>query len=117
MKHCYHCGRLTSGDPLFCNTCGRSFDKKLCPRHHPNPRSAEICSRCGSRELSTPQPKVFFGWRMLEWLTRLFVAGLLVFLALLLAYEVFSELLGSPVVQSGLVLLVGMFLFLAWIWV
>lgn len=66
MRYCYHCGRITPGDPLFCNVCGRSFDRKLCPRLHPNPRSAEICSRCGSRELSTPQPKVGLEWRFLE---------------------------------------------------
>src|SRR5437764_656338 len=103
MNYCYNCGRINPGDPLFCNTCGRSFDRKLCPRLHPNPRSAEICSRCGSRELSTPQPKVSFSWRMLELLTRMCVGAALGFLALLLVYEVFSELLGSPVVQSGLV--------------
>src|SRR4051794_25260525 len=110
MKHCYSCGRISAGDPLFCNSCGKSFDRKLCPRLHPNPRSAEICSRCGSRELSTPQPKVFFGWRILEWLARMAIGALLIVLALLLVYEVLSELLGSPVVQSGLVLLIGMFL-------
>ncbi|PYP86006.1 MAG: hypothetical protein DMG65_19670 [Candidatus Angelobacter sp. Gp1-AA117] len=116
MKYCYHCSRINPGDPLFCNTCGRSFDRKLCPRLHPNPRSAEICARCGSRELSTPQPKVPVSWRILEWLARMFVGVALAFLALVLAYEVVSELLGSPVVQSGLVLIVLMFLVLAWIW-
>ncbi len=28
------------------------------PARHPNPRNAEICSQCGSRELSTPHPHV-----------------------------------------------------------
>jgi hypothetical protein len=116
MKYCYSCGRISAGDPLFCNSCGRSFDRKLCPRLHPNPRSAEICSRCGSRDLSTPQPKISFGWRILEWLTRMAVGVLLVIFALLLVYEVLAELLGSPVVQTGLVLIVGMFLVLSWIW-
>jgi hypothetical protein len=58
MKYCFNCNRITSGEPLFCNFCGRSYDVKLCPRKHPNPRSAQACSQCGSRELSTPQPKV-----------------------------------------------------------
>jgi hypothetical protein len=116
MKYCYQCSRISPGDPLFCNSCGRSFDKKLCPRHHPNPRSAEICSRCGSRELSTPQPKVSLGWKFLEWLARMSLGGVLVVLAIWFAYELLAELLGSPVVQSGLVLL-GILLFvLAWIW-
>jgi RNA polymerase subunit RPABC4/transcription elongation factor Spt4 len=58
MRYCNHCHRITTGEPLFCNFCGHSYDFKLCPRHHPNPRSAEVCNQCGSRELSTPHPKV-----------------------------------------------------------
>jgi hypothetical protein len=57
MKYCFNCDRITPGEPLFCNYCGRSYDIKLCPRMHPNPRRAEACSRCGSRDLSTPQPR------------------------------------------------------------
>ena len=58
MRYCNHCHRITQGEPLFCNFCGRSYDFKLCPSRHPNPRNAEICSQCGSRELSTPQPRI-----------------------------------------------------------
>ena len=58
MRYCNQCHRVTPGEPLFCNFCGRSFDLKLCPHRHPNPRSAEICSQCGSRELSLPHPRV-----------------------------------------------------------
>ena len=63
MKYCYHCGHMTAGEPLFCDHCGRSYDVKLCPRLHPNPRGAEVCSQCGSRELSTPQPKIPMSWQ------------------------------------------------------
>jgi hypothetical protein len=58
MKYCAACNKITPGEPLFCQFCGCSFDCKLCPRLHPNPRSAEICSRCGSRDLSRPAPRV-----------------------------------------------------------
>src|SRR5258708_443957 len=58
MRYCNQCHRITSGEPIYCNFCGRSYDLKLCPHRHPNPRNAEICSQCGSRELSTPQPHV-----------------------------------------------------------
>jgi RNA polymerase subunit RPABC4/transcription elongation factor Spt4 len=116
MKYCYHCGRISAGDALFCNSCGRSFDKKFCPRLHPNPRSAEICSRCGSRELSTPQPKVSFGWRILEWLTRMALGAALVLLGLFLVYEVLKAALGTPVVQSGLILIGLLLLVLVWMW-
>lgn len=57
MKFCFNCNRITPGEPLFCNFCGRSYDMKLCPRRHANPRTAEACSQCGSRDLSTPQPR------------------------------------------------------------
>jgi len=57
MKYCYSCNHMTPGEPLFCNSCGRSYDVKLCPRRHANIRTAEACSQCGSRDLSTPQPR------------------------------------------------------------
>ena len=46
-----------TGKPLFCGHCGRTYNVKLCPRLHTNPRIAEVCSQCGSRDLSTPQPE------------------------------------------------------------
>ena len=58
MRYCHQCHRITPGEPLFCNFCGRSYDFKLCQHRHPNPRNAEICNQCGSRELSTPHPRV-----------------------------------------------------------
>lgn len=58
MRYCNHCRRITAGEPLFCNFCGRSYNYKLCPHRHPNPRTAEVCNQCGSRELSQPHPKV-----------------------------------------------------------
>jgi hypothetical protein len=57
MKYCFNCNHMTPGEPLFCNVCGRSYDVKLCPRRHRNPRTAEACSQCGSRDLSIPQPR------------------------------------------------------------
>jgi len=116
MKHCYHCGRITAGEPLFCNSCGRSFDKKLCPRHHLNPRSAEVCSKCGSRELSTPQPKVSLGWWSLEWLARIVLGAFLALLSVFLVYEVLKEALAIEVVQSGLLLLGLLIAVLWWMW-
>jgi RNA polymerase subunit RPABC4/transcription elongation factor Spt4 len=58
MRYCNQCHKITPGEPLFCNFCGRSYNLKLCPHRHPNPRSAEICSQCGSRDLSMPHPRV-----------------------------------------------------------
>ncbi len=88
MTYCYSCGMATEGKPLFCNHCGRSYDLKLCPRLHQNPRGAEVCSRCGSRELSTPQAKMPMSWRLIAIIARLGL-GLLLFygtLSLIIAF-------------------------------
>jgi RNA polymerase subunit RPABC4/transcription elongation factor Spt4 len=58
MKYCHQCHKLTLGEPVFCNFCGSSYAVKLCGRLHSNPRSAQACSQCGSRDFSTPQPKI-----------------------------------------------------------
>ncbi len=108
MKYCYECGHITGGEPLFCHFCGRTYNVKLCPRRHVNPRFAEVCSQCGSRDLSTPQPKVSLVWRVGALLVRILLGALLVAasVALLVA------LLSMREVQNGLIaiglLLVGL---------
>jgi len=113
MKHCYQCGRTTGGKPLFCQFCGSSFDVKLCQRLHPNPRYAEVCSECGSRELSTPQPKVSIWWRILEFLLRITAGAFLAALSALVIIAVLVDLLRRTEVQAGLVAL-GILLLLLW---
>jgi len=112
MTYCFNCGHMTAGEPLFCGKCGRTFDVKLCPRLHVNPRGAEVCSKCGSRELSTPQPKIPMILRLLAILVRLGL-GLLLFYATL---SVIVALLRTPEIQNALVafgLLLGC---LWWLW-
>jgi hypothetical protein len=91
MKFCYACGHTTGGEPLFCNSCGRSFDIKLCPKLHMNPRLAEACSQCGTRDLSIPQPRVPLRWQLLAFLTQ-FLSG--IFIALLTLPVLFQLLKG-----------------------
>jgi hypothetical protein len=107
---------MTPGDPLYCNFCGRSYDLKLCQRHHQNPRIAEICSQCGSRELSTPQPKVSVWWRILEWLTRMFVAALLTVLSAIFLFEFLIAVLQSSAGQGAVILLTILLGLLWWLW-
>ncbi len=102
MKYCFECGTITSGDPYYCQSCGRSFDVKLCPRRHINPRFAEVCGQCGSRDLSTPQPKVSFWWKVLGFVLRVLLGILLVVGSLGLVVK----LLQSPIVQGWLIVLV-----------
>jgi hypothetical protein len=64
-----------------------------------SPRGAEVCSRCGSRELSTPQPAIPVGLRFLALMARL-VLGLLLFYATL---ELVIALARSQAVQQFLV--------------
>ncbi len=116
MKYCFQCGRITAGEPLFCNFCGSSFDVKLCPRLHPNPRVATVCSQCGSRELSSPQPHVSFWWHMLAFLLRIVLGALLVWLSLVLLVPILRELLKTPVVQAGMVLIGLLLLGLWFLW-
>src|SRR5215472_8494970 len=101
MKYCYQCGHLTGGEPIFCSSCGRTYDVKLCSRLHPNPRSAEVCSQCGSRDLSTPQPKVPLSWRAGSFLLRILLGTALAYATIAILVAV----LESPTVQELLVIL------------
>src|SRR5580704_12805767 len=101
MKYCYQCGHITQGEPAYCNFCGRSYDVRLCPRHHQNPRGAEVCSQCGSRELSTPQPKIPMSWRLLALLIRLGLGLLLFYFSL----TVVIDLVRTPAFQQAMVCL------------
>jgi len=112
MKYCYQCGKMTAGEALFCGTCGRSYDVKLCPRLHQNPRGAEVCSKCGSRELSTPQPKIPMGWRLLAILVRLGIGIMLFYASLCLVIA----LIRTPEVQRALVALGVLLSGLWWLW-
>jgi len=116
MKYCFQCGRLTSGEPLFCNSCGRSYDVKLCPHRHVNPRSAEVCSQCGNRDLSTPQPKVSFWWKVVAFLLRVALALIGLALALTFLIAFLQGLLSRPDMQNavlGMAILAGV---LWWVW-
>jgi len=112
MKYCYQCGKMTAGEALFCGSCGRSYDVKLCPRLHMNPRGAEVCSKCGSRELSTPQPKIPMSWRLLAIVARLGLGLVLFYLSLSLVIA----LVRSPEVERTLVALGLLLACLWWLW-
>jgi hypothetical protein len=116
MKYCYNCNRITSGTPLFCNFCARSYNVKLCPRKHSNPRKAEACSQCGSRDLSTPQPKVPWWAPILEFILSCVPGFLLSVISILLALAVIRELLDNPAALVSLALLMVPLAILWWMW-
>lgn len=89
---------------------------KLCPRLHVNSRISQVCSQCGSREFSTPQPKV-------PLLTRLFVVtvtGLLGTVLIGFALFVIGVFLEQLVTQTNVLndlIGIGIMVFvLSWIW-
>ena len=113
MRYCFSCRHITSGKPLFCNHCGRSYNVKFCPRLHVNPRGAEACSQCGSQELSMPQ--YYESW----WRKALFmfstISGVVLMLgsvlyALFFGYELFLH--PTSVLRP---MLVGLVLGLLWL--
>ena len=117
MRYCNQCHRITPGDPLFCNTCGRSYDYKLCPHRHPNPRSAEICSQCGSRELSTPHPRVPFWLAPIVALLSALPGLLLLLVTVLFLFAFINVILTNQQLMfqfmlSGLMLAFAWYLFL-----
>jgi RNA polymerase subunit RPABC4/transcription elongation factor Spt4 len=113
MRYCTSCHNLTAGTPLFCSTCGSTYDLRLCPRLHPNPRSAQICSQCGSRDLSQPEPEVSFITRWLWMASRLwgFIALTLVSLFIGLA---FVHVIVTDIVLQGQLLVILLFVGLLW---
>ncbi len=96
MKYCVNCNHITPLEPLFCQYCARTYDVKLCPRMHPNPRSAEVCSRCGSRDLSTPQPRVPFWVPFAEFFLSLIPGTLLGLGSIVTGFVVISAIITRP---------------------
>jgi hypothetical protein len=113
MRYCYNCSLMTLGQPRFCNFCGRSYDVKLCPRLHDNTRESKVCSECGSRELSTPQPKLGLGLRVVQ-VSLSVVPGVVLLLASVMFFivDVYS-LFTHPVLQFRFMLF-GLALGLVW---
>ena len=116
MRYCHNCHKTTTGEPLFCQSCGRTYDAKLCPARHINPRWAEVCSECGSRDLSTPAPRV--PW----WLAPLLLAAsllpglILLLLLVMVIVGIVHELLTNQQIQAQLVAVLLVLALLWWLY-
>lgn len=103
MRYCHNCHKVTTGEPLFCHSCGLTYDAKLCPARHINPRWATVCSQCGSRDLSTPAPRAPW-WLKPLLLTASLLPGIVLVLLLVLAVVgVFREVMANQAIQGQLV--------------
>jgi len=116
MKFCFNCNHMTPGEPLFCNWCGRSYNVKLCPRHHVNPRTAEACSQCGSRDLSTPQPRVPWWTAIVEYLLSIVPGAFLGLATVAIALAGIVAVINRPDMIIALALLTIPFGILWWAW-
>src|SRR5438309_9921446 len=116
MKYCYNCDRVTIGEPLFCNFCGRSYDVKLCPRLHVNPRGTRVCSKCGSTELSTPQPRVPFWATLLLFVVTLVPGLVLSIVSVSLVFFFFVRFLLTGEMLAGLAATGFVLAALWWVW-
>ncbi len=115
MRYCTNCHRLTAGEPLFCNHCGRSFDAKLCPSRHVNPRTAQVCATCGSRDLSTPQPRRAFWAAPLIWLVSVLPGMLLLALSVAVLVGLVVVLIRDQEVLFPYMFTTGLVLAILWL--
>jgi hypothetical protein len=106
MRYCHNCHRITSGEPLFCHHCGSSFDAKLCPSRHVNPRWAVVCSQCGSRDLSTPAPRLPLWLAPLAFVLSLLPGLVLVLLTVMVAIGFINAFLTSQQIQLQFMVLI-----------
>ena len=100
MKRCTHCRRFTAGDPTYCPYCGHTYNVRLCPRGHRNPRGTAFCRDCGSGELSTPGPPETLGSRLTTWLLKVGAIFLLALAALAVVASVLQSLDGAQLVSD-----------------
>jgi hypothetical protein len=66
--------------------------------------------------MSLPQPKVSFGWRVLEWLIRIALKVALGTVTFVFALGLLAEILRNPKIQSGVIVLALLVGLLVWLW-
>lgn len=114
MRLCNNCHRITLGDALFCSFCGRTYHLKLCPHRHPNPRTARVCSECGSSDLSTPHPKPSLWLVPVVFFLSVLPGLLLLLVTVLFLIGLLQSLINSPEFL-GRFLLAGLLLAILWL--
>jgi RNA polymerase subunit RPABC4/transcription elongation factor Spt4 len=114
MSFCNNCHRITLGKALFCSFCGRTYDVKLCPHKHSNPRNARVCSQCGSTDFTTPHPKPALWLTPLIFLLSVLPGLLLLVFSALFLIGLLQALINSPQLL-GQFLLAGLLLAILWL--
>src|SRR5690242_14870963 len=117
MRYCPQCHRLTAGEPLYCNHCGSTYDAKLCPARHINPRFAAVCSQCGSRDLSTPAPRLSYWLRPVLFLISLLPGAVIALLLVMVVAAMIQQLLTNSQIQAQLIVLLLLLAILWWLYI
>jgi hypothetical protein len=117
MRYCPQCHRLTTGEPLYCNHCGATYDAKLCPARHLNPRNAEVCAQCGSRDLSVPAPRLALWLRPVLFCLSLVPGIVLALLLVMVAVGIVDGIATYGRLQAQLVVLFIVLALLWWIYI
>ena len=102
---------------MYCNHCGSTYDAKLCPARHLNPRNAEVCSQCGSRDLSTPAPRLPFWLPPVLLLISLLPGAVIALLLVLVVAAVIQQLLTNSQIQAQLIVLLLLLAILWWLYI
>src|SRR3954452_25361740 len=113
MKYCNFCKRLSAGEPLFCEHCQHTYNVRLCPHRHENPRSAVYCGTCGSNDLSAPAPERSVLAAALIYTLPKFGALLLLLVSLYVFFGILDAILTNQQLSGQLVSVV-LVLALAW---
>jgi hypothetical protein len=116
MRYCHNCKKTTTGQPLFCHSCGHTYDAKLCPSRHINPRWAEVCAECGSRDLSTPAPPKPLWLRPVLLAASLLPGLLLLLLLAMVLFGIVQELLTNQQIQAQLIAVLLVLALLWWLY-
>lgn len=116
MRYCTNCRRVSAGTPPFCTRCGRTYHVRLCPRLHVNGRRAEVCSQCGSRDLTQPAARAGLSDTLLGWALHALPVAIVVIVPCLVMLAVVHAVLVEAHVQGQLVaiLLLGAVGWWAW---
>lgn len=102
MRYCAYCKRLNTGQPIFCQFCGHSFDIRICRAcGHQNPPAALACRRCGRTNLSEPSGRSSI-W---PWLIKISFW----LLAIVMALSLVKAMLANLQAFVPLVIMVGLF--------
>jgi hypothetical protein len=83
---------------------------------HSNPRNAEACSKCGNKDLSTPQPRVPLWAPVLQFFLSLIPGLILTVLSILVVGIAIYEVANSPRIMTSLVFLAIALGILWWVW-